>query len=113
MYTGQEILATNPCSEQPLPPNGVCNLGSHDLSKYLTSDRQSIDWDKLEIATRLGVRFLDAVIDVTTFPTEEIKQWAIDNPVSFKQKIKRYSNKESTKNKRKQHYSDNKELIGI
>ena len=41
------------------------------------------------------------------------KQWAIDNPISFKEKIKRYSNKESTKNKRKQHYLDNKEFYSI
>ena len=75
---GQEILATNPCSEQPLPPNGVCNLGSLDLSKFV--DKQgNIEWDKLSLATRLGVRFLDKVIDTTEYPTEEIKEWSLRN----------------------------------
>jgi ribonucleoside-diphosphate reductase alpha chain len=78
-YTGQEILSTNPCSEQPLPPNGVCNLGSFDLSKFILLDRSTIDWNKLEIGTRLAVRFLDKVIDKTSFPTKEIEEWAIKN----------------------------------
>jgi ribonucleoside-diphosphate reductase alpha chain len=78
-YTNQEILSTNPCSEQPLPPNGVCNLGSFDLSKFILPDHSTIDWNKLEIGTRLAVRFLDKVIDKTSFPTKEIEEWAIKN----------------------------------
>jgi len=74
-YTGEEIIATNPCGEQPLPPNGSCNLGSLDLSKFLTKEKE-IDWVKLDKAVRLGVRFLDAVIDKGAYPTMEIEQWA-------------------------------------
>jgi ribonucleoside-diphosphate reductase alpha chain len=77
-YTGQEIFATNPCSEQPLPPNGMCNLGSLDLSKFLT-DENEIDWVKLARATRYGVIFLDSVIDVTGYPTKEIEKWSLEN----------------------------------
>lgn len=77
-FTGQEIFGTNPCSEQPLPPNGVCNLGSLDLSKFLAKDG-SVDWNKLGIATRYAVRFLDAVIDATGFPTKDIEKWAKEN----------------------------------
>jgi ribonucleoside-diphosphate reductase alpha chain len=77
-YTGQEIFGTNPCSEQPLPPNGVCNLGSLDLSKFL-DENKNVDWEKLEVATRYGVRFLDSVIDHTAFPTEDIHKWAMEN----------------------------------
>lgn len=66
--------------EQPLPPNGVCNLGSIDLSKfYCKEGDKQIDWFSLGYAVRWGVRFLDAVIDKTGFPTKEIEQWAIDN----------------------------------
>lgn len=79
-YSGQEIFGTNPCSEQPLPPNGVCNLGSIDLSKFYDKDKdKEIDWFKLGYAVRWGVRFLDAVIDKTGFPTKEIEQWALEN----------------------------------
>lgn len=79
-YSGQEIFGTNPCSEQPLPPNGVCNLGSIDLSKFYDKNCvKEIDWFNLGYAVRWGVRFLDAVIDKTGFPTKEIEQWAIEN----------------------------------
>ncbi len=64
--------------EQPLPPNGVCNLGSVDLSKFVDKDKE-IEWTKLEIATRYGVRFLDSVVDHTSFPTQDIFQWAMEN----------------------------------
>ena len=77
-YTGQKIQATNPCSEQPLPPSGVCNLGSLDLSKFLTKSKE-MDFEKLEYATRLGTRFLDRVVDKSTYPTEEIAVWAKNN----------------------------------
>jgi len=78
-HTGQKIFSTNPCSEQPLPPNGVCNIGSLDLSKFYNLKKEEFDFKLFEIASRLGVRFLDAVIDKTSFPTKEIEQWAIEN----------------------------------
>ena len=77
-YSNQEILATNPCGEQPLPINGSCNLGNFDLTKFLKEDNE-LDLYMLELAVRLGTRFLDAVIDTNSFPTEDIKQWAYDN----------------------------------
>jgi ribonucleoside-diphosphate reductase alpha chain len=64
--------------EQPLPPNGTCNLGSLDLSKFLTKEKE-MDWEKLEKATRLGVRFLDSVISKTGYPTKDIEEWSLSN----------------------------------
>lgn len=82
-YAKEEIFSTNPCSEQPLPANGVCNLGSVDLSKFVKENKE-IDYEKLEIAIRHGMRFLDAVIDKTEYPTEDIKKWSLENrPVGF------------------------------
>jgi len=75
--TGQYIFATNPCGEQGLPPNGVCNLGSLDISKFFING--SIDWELLEHAVRLSARFLDCVIDINKFPTDDIDKWAKDN----------------------------------
>jgi len=77
-YSGQKIMATNPCGEQPLPPNGSCNLGALDLSKFIKKDLH-MDWEKLERAVELSVEFLDRVITRSTFPTPEINQWAVDN----------------------------------
>lgn len=73
-YAGVEIQATNPCGEQPLPPNGSCNLGSIDISKFYDKKTNNINYDMLEKAVRLGVRFLDAVIDVNSFPTLDIEK---------------------------------------
>jgi len=77
-YSNQEIISTNPCGEQPLPSNGVCNLGSIDISKFLTNEG-FLDLKKLEITTRLGVRLLDSVITHTSYPTPEIEKWSIEN----------------------------------
>lgn len=77
-YTEQELISTNPCSEQPLPFNGSCNLGSIDLSKFL-DEKKNFDWDKFEVTIRLGMRFLDSVIDRGVFPTEDIDRWAKEN----------------------------------
>ena len=77
-HTGQKILATNPCGEQPLPPKGSCNLGALDLSKFIKKDLH-MDWEKLERAVELSVEFLDNVISTSTFPTDEIATWARDN----------------------------------
>ena len=77
-YNSCNGFVAHNCSEQPLPPKGVCNLGSIDLSKLLTKNKQ-LDWEKLSIIVRLAVRFLDSVIDKTTYPTEEIKEWSLAN----------------------------------
>lgn len=64
--------------EQPLPPNGVCNLGSIDLSKFVGKNK-NFEWKKFEIAIRMATRFLDSVVDASEFPTKEITEWAEAN----------------------------------
>jgi ribonucleoside-diphosphate reductase alpha chain len=64
--------ATNPCGELYLLPYESCNLGSINLSRFVKSD--GIDYPRLRKVTRAAVRFLDAVIDVTSFPIPEIEE---------------------------------------
>lgn len=69
------IVATNPCGEQGLPPNGACNLGHQVLPAYVVGDwakgKATVDWQKLARAVRLGVRFQDNMVDYGYFPTPE------------------------------------------
>lgn len=70
-----DIEATNPCGEQPLLPNEACCLGSVNLAKMLMCDTQvpTINWDLLGRVVRVGVRFLDDVIDAQTYPLPQIE----------------------------------------
>lgn len=70
------VEATNPCGEQPLLPYESCNLGSVNLDKMLRrgpDGRYQIDWEHLRETVRLGVRFLDNIVDLNRFPIPEIK----------------------------------------
>jgi ribonucleoside-diphosphate reductase alpha chain len=72
----EDIRCTNPCGEQPLPPNGACNLGCVNLAVLVREPFTShahVDFSRLAEVTRLGVRFLDNVIDLTAFPVPEQK----------------------------------------
>jgi len=70
----EEINATNPCGEQPLPPYGACLLGSVNLAKLVEApftERARLDTAALDEMTRVAVRMLDNAIDVSRFPLDE------------------------------------------
>jgi ribonucleoside-diphosphate reductase alpha chain len=75
------IESTNPCGEVPLLPYEACNLGSINLSRMLraTAGGPAIDWEKLAQTTRLGVRFLDNVVEVNRWPSPQIAQASLGN----------------------------------
>lgn len=68
------IEATNPCGEVPLLPYEACNLGSLNLAHLVRTAGASaqVAWDALAEITRLAVRFLDDVVEVSHWPSPEI-----------------------------------------
>jgi len=67
----ERIRATNPCAEEPLPPYGACNLGSLNLTAFVSRPfTPRAEWDVTGLAetARIAVRFLDDVTDVSHFP---------------------------------------------
>lgn len=70
----ETLSATNPCGEQPLPPFGACLLGSQNLVKYLTRQRDGLyafDYEWFAEDARLAARMLDRVVDVALYPLAE------------------------------------------
>lgn len=71
----EDLLSTNPCGEIPLPSYGNCCLGHVNLAN-MVDDSGEFDWKRFANAIRLGIRFLDNVLDVNTFPTPETREIA-------------------------------------
>jgi ribonucleoside-diphosphate reductase alpha chain len=67
----EDIHATNPCGEQPLPAYGTCLLGSVNLARLVSdpfAETASLDEDALTELTATAVRMLDNVIEVSGYP---------------------------------------------
>ncbi|WP_050180828.1 vitamin B12-dependent ribonucleotide reductase [Domibacillus robiginosus] len=74
---GQQVVATNPCGEQPLAPFSVCNLAAVNLAEMADKESKTVNFDKLKQTVRTGVRMQDNVIDATPYFLEENKKQAL------------------------------------
>jgi len=73
LYYCEELAATNPCGEQPLPPNGACLLGSFNLTKYIKTDnagKRYFDYGLFENDIPHVVRAMDNIVDRAIYPLD-------------------------------------------
>ena len=70
----ENIRATNPCGEQPLPPYGSCLLGSVNLTQFVRNpftEFAEFDWNEYREVVRVFTRMLDNVVEVNGLPLEQ------------------------------------------
>jgi ribonucleoside-diphosphate reductase alpha chain len=67
----ENIRATNPCGEQPLPPYGSCLLGSVNLTTFVRDPfgpKARFDWEEYREVVRVFTRMLDNVVEINGLP---------------------------------------------
>jgi ribonucleoside-diphosphate reductase alpha chain len=67
----ENIRATNPCGEQPLPPYGSCLLGSVNLTRFVVdpfTEEAHFDWEAFRKVVKLFTRMLDNVVEINGLP---------------------------------------------
>jgi ribonucleoside-diphosphate reductase alpha chain len=73
----ENIRATNPCGEQPLPPYGACLLGSVNLTRFVRqpfTEQAHFDWDEYREVVGVFTRMLDNVVEINGLPLEQQRQ---------------------------------------
>ncbi|MFC9736850.1 ribonucleoside-diphosphate reductase subunit alpha [Streptomyces noursei] len=76
---GRVVHSSNLCTEiLEVTDDGetaVCNLGSVNLAAHLRQDAgdgaEAMDWERLDATVRTAVTFLDRVVDINFYPTEQ------------------------------------------
>ncbi len=70
----ENIRATNPCGEQPLPPYGACLLGSVNLTRFVENpftEQARFNWDDYRRTVKVFTRMLDNVVEINGLPLAE------------------------------------------
>ena len=73
----ENIRATNPCGEQPLPPYGSCLLGSVNLTSFVRDPfgpKARFDWDEYKEVVRVFTRMLDNVVEINGLPLAQQRE---------------------------------------
>ena len=73
----ENVRATNPCGEQPLPPYGSCLLGSVNLTRFVRepfTDKAHFDWEEYREVVAVFTRMLDNVVEINGLPLEQQRQ---------------------------------------
>jgi len=71
LWYAEQLRATNPCGEQPLPAYGCCDLGSLNLTCFVDGAFEpdaAFDFARMREVATVAVRMLDLVLDATEWP---------------------------------------------
>jgi ribonucleoside-diphosphate reductase alpha chain len=77
----EEIRATNPCGEQPLPPYGSCLLGSINLTRFVENpftNEARFNWERFRQVVSVFTRMLDNVVEINGLPLEQQRREIFD-----------------------------------
>src|SRR3989339_1334696 len=81
-YYWNRIICVNPCGEEGLPPWGVCNLGSINLSALVKGDnvdkKGTFDFTILKKLVKTAVRFQDNIVDMDPYVFPGIKKTQLE-----------------------------------
>jgi ribonucleoside-diphosphate reductase alpha chain len=81
-YYWNKIICVNPCGEEGLPPWGVCNLGSINLSALVKGknidEKGKFDFTSLKNIVKTAVRFQDNVVDMDPYIFEGIRKTQLE-----------------------------------
>ncbi|MHC1480361.1 adenosylcobalamin-dependent ribonucleoside-diphosphate reductase [Frateuria aurantia] len=73
----EQIRATNPCGEQPLPPYGSCLLGSVNLTRFVRDPfgpKAHFDWEEYREVVKIFTRMLDNVVEINGLPLPQQRE---------------------------------------
>lgn len=73
----ENIRATNPCGEQPLPEYGSCLLGSVNLTRFVQNpftDEVTFNWESFRRVVGVFTRMLDNVVEINGLPIERQRE---------------------------------------
>jgi ribonucleoside-diphosphate reductase alpha chain len=76
-WFAENVRATNPCGEQPLPPYGSCLLGSVNLTKFVRdpfSENAHFDWQEFRKVVAIFTRMLDNVVEINGLPLDRQRE---------------------------------------
>ncbi|MTJ93954.1 MAG: adenosylcobalamin-dependent ribonucleoside-diphosphate reductase [Desulfovibrio sp.] len=76
----ENIHGTNPCAEQPLPPYGLCLLGSVNFARCISNAFENdaeLSREVVAKTVRVAVRMLDNVFETSNYPLPRHKEEAL------------------------------------
>jgi len=76
-WFAENVRATNPCGEQPLPPYGSCLLGSVNLTKFVRNpftENAHFDWPEFRKVVAIFTRMLDNVVEINGLPLAQQRE---------------------------------------